>query len=87
MNKSLVKPTIILAVIAFIATFALSHIKKITYPSIQKQERQKRDAALMAVLPGYTITEEKRAPIDNREFTYWIAERSKTMRRSQRMHS
>lgn len=75
MNKSLVKPTIILAVIAFIATFALSHIKKITYPSIQKQERQKRDAALMAVLPGYTITEEKRAPIDNREFTYWIAEK------------
>lgn len=73
--NNIIKPTIILAIIAFVAAFALSHIKTITYPNIQRQEREKQEAALRAVLPaGYAVKEEKNPKIEGSEFKYWIAE-------------
>ena len=72
---NIIKSTLILATIAFIASMALSHINTITYPNILKQEKQKQDDALKTVLPGYTIIEQKRADSDGDTFTYWIGER------------
>jgi len=73
--NNIIKPTIVLMIIAFVAAFALSHIKKITYPNIQRQEREKQEAALGAVLPaGYTVKEEKNPKIGGSDFKYWIAE-------------
>lgn len=80
---NIIKSTLILALIAFIASMALSHINRITYPNILKQEKQKQDDALKAVLPGYTIVEQKRADVDGGQFIYWIGERidnDKTLR-------
>jgi electron transport complex protein RnfG len=72
---NIIKSTLILATIAFIASMALSHINTITYPSILRQEKQKQDDALKTVLPGYTIVEQKRADSDGDTFMYWIGER------------
>ena len=73
--NNIIKPTIVLTIIAFVAAFALSHIKKITYPNIQRQEREKQEAALGAVLPaGFAVKEEKNQKIEGSEFRYWIAE-------------
>ena len=80
---NIIKSTLILALIAFIASMALSHINRITYPNILKQEKQRQDDALKAVLPGYTILEQKRANADGGEFKYWIGGRvdnDKTLR-------
>jgi electron transport complex protein RnfG len=73
---NIIKSTLILALIAFIASMALSHINRITYPSILKQEKQKQDDALKTVLPGYTIVEQKRVNVDGGEFIYWMGERA-----------
>ena len=76
MNASILRSTLILGLTSFIATFALSHIKAITYPVIQKQERQKQENALALVLPGYTIGEERSVAVNGGSFTYWTAEKT-----------
>ncbi|HSV95815.1 MAG TPA: FMN-binding protein [Spirochaetota bacterium] len=76
MNASILRSTFILGLTAFVATFALSHINAITYPIIQKQERQKQENALALVLPGYSIGEERSAGGDGYNFTYWIGEKT-----------
>ncbi len=72
---NIAKPTIILALIVFFATFALSHINKITYPDIIKQEKQKQENALAVALPGYRILSEKKSCIDGSDFIYWTGEK------------
>lgn len=75
--NNIIKPTIVLTIIAFVAAFSLSHIKKITYPNILKQEREKQEIALKAVLPsGFAVKEEKNPTVEGREFKYWIAEKT-----------
>jgi Na+-translocating ferredoxin:NAD+ oxidoreductase subunit G len=75
--NTIVKPTLILLLVTFISTLALSHIKKITYPNILKQEKEKLETALNLVLPGYTVTDKegKKASVDGKDFQYWTAER------------
>jgi electron transport complex protein RnfG len=73
--NNITKPTIVLTVIAFAAAFALSHINRITRPSIEKQEREKQEAALKAVLPaGFAVKEERNPTVEGKQFRYWIAE-------------
>ncbi|MBN2038451.1 MAG: RnfABCDGE type electron transport complex subunit G [Spirochaetes bacterium] len=74
--SGILKSTLIMAMVAFIASFALSHINNITQPEILKQEKEKQKAALKAVLPGYSIKEIKTAPADDSDFQYWIAEKA-----------
>lgn len=80
MFRTLIKPTLILTSIAFVASFALSHINKITKMRIEERVRQKKEEALLAVLPaalGYAIIEkDKKAVIDGKEFFYSIAEKT-----------
>lgn len=72
-TKTLLRPTIILGLIGLLSAYALSHIKKITYPNILRQEREKQETALSMVLPGYVIQEQRRAAIDGSDFVYWVA--------------
>lgn len=76
MNSSIPRSTFILGLTAFVAAFALSHIKAITRPVIQKQERRKMESALELVLPGYTVGEERSAPAGKGAFTYWTASKA-----------
>ncbi len=75
--SNIVKSTLIMALITFVASMALSHINKITLPDIQRQEREKQESALKTVLPGYTITEKKTADTPDGPFTYWIGEKQR----------
>jgi len=80
MFRTIIKPALILSIIAFLASFTLSHINRITKPEIEKRLQMKKDEAYAAVLPaqsGYVITEKgKKAMVDGREFEYTIAEKT-----------
>lgn len=72
---NIIKSTIILAIFAFAAAFALSHVNHITQPNIQKQLEEKQRNALLSVLPGFSITDEKKVIIEGKEFVYWTGEK------------
>lgn len=74
--KSIIQSTLVLTMIGFVSAFALSHIKKITYPNIVKLEKQKIVNSLAMALPGFTIKDEKKATVDGKEFQYWTAEKN-----------
>ncbi len=80
MFRTILKPALILSIIAFLASFTLSHINRITRPEIEKRLQMKKDEAYAAVLPshsGYVIIEKgKKALVDGREFQYTIAEKT-----------
>ncbi len=77
MITNIIKPAFILATIAFIATFTLSHINRITKPEIAKRLQMKKDDAYAAVLPaslGFVIVEkDKKAVVDGKDFFYTVA--------------
>ena len=74
-TREIIKGTIIIAIIAFIAAFSLSHINNITSPAIKAQQKEKEESALSVVLPGYTIQEKRSASIDGEDVTYWTAQK------------
>ncbi len=80
MFRTILKPALILSIIAFLASFTLSHINRITRPEIEKRLQMKKDEAYAAVLPsylGYIIIEKgKKALVDGREFQFTIAEKT-----------
>ncbi len=69
------KSAIILGIITFISAFLLSHVMRITYPEIVRQEKEKEKRALALVLPGYKIGEKKKMNINGKETPYWIGEK------------
>ena len=73
--KTIIKPAIILMLVAFLSALALSHIKKITYPRILLLKQQKEENAIAIVLPGYVIGEQKQVDMEGEKFTYWEAEK------------
>jgi electron transport complex protein RnfG len=80
MFRTLIKPMLILAAIAFAASFALSHVNKITRQKIDERARQRKEEALMAVLPsvlGYAIIEkDRKVVVDGKDFFYTIGEKT-----------
>jgi electron transport complex protein RnfG len=72
---NILKSTFILALIAFIASYALSHVNKITEPEILRQEKEKQQNALTSVLPGYSVKDEKTVQVQGEDFTYWTGEK------------
>lgn len=80
MYRTIIKPTLILVAIAFIASFALSHVNKITKLKIEERIRLNREEALLSVLPasqGYVIIEkDKKAVVDGKDFFYSVAEKT-----------
>ncbi len=75
MLKTIIKPTLVLVSVAFVCTYALTHINRLTGPRIKEQVRQKRTQALALVLPGYTVGEEVRESVEGREFAFWEGEK------------
>lgn len=67
----IIKPAVVLAVVAFASSLLLSHVKKITYPNILRQQQEKQIQALAIVLPGYSDIEKKTVQIDGADFTFW----------------
>jgi len=75
--QNVIKSTLILAMVALTTSLILSHLYKITYPSIIKQEKQKEKDAISIVLKGYSIIEKKSALINGKKFVYQIGEKKK----------
>jgi electron transport complex protein RnfG len=73
--NTLIKPTIIITVIAFISAFTLSHVEKITTPAIQARKADKQKAALAVVLHGFTVGDEIIATASGAPFHYWVGEK------------
>ncbi|HRZ25895.1 MAG TPA: FMN-binding protein [Spirochaetota bacterium] len=76
--NNIVKPTLVLGLIALVASMALSHIKKITYPNILKQEKEKQERALAMVLPGFAVGDKVAVKLDGGEFVYWPAHKDES---------
>jgi len=72
---NIIKPTLVLVIVAFISSLVLSHIDKITKPDILRQAQEKQDRALALVLPGYKISKKETVTIRTQTFQYWIAEK------------
>ena len=76
----IIRPTIILALIAFLASFALSHVNRITRSRINERISQTKEEALINVLPaalGYVITEKNiKTVVDGNDFYYTTAEKT-----------
>jgi electron transport complex protein RnfG len=75
MTRTILIPAFVLTVATFIAALSLSHIREVTQPRIEKQQREKQQRALSTVLPGFEVKEKITADIDGKEFTYWPAEK------------
>ena len=73
--NNIIKPALILALVAFVASFVLSHVKQITYPNILKQAKEKENRALAIVLPAYNIIEKKSIKSNGQDFIYWLGEK------------
>ncbi len=73
MTGAILKPAFVLTVATFVAALSLSHIREVTQPSIERQQREKEQRALSNVLPGFDIKEKVTADIEGKEFTYWPA--------------
>ncbi len=69
------KSAMVLGIVAFLSAFFLSHVMKITYPEIVKQEREKQKNALSMVLPGFTVGEKQTIKVEGKEIPYWIGEK------------
>ena len=80
MFRMIIRPTLILAVIAFLATLALSHVNRITRTRIDERNRQLKEEALLTVLPvekGYVITGKNiKAVVEGKNFYYTVAEKT-----------
>ncbi len=74
-TREIIQSTILIAIIAFIAAFALSHINNVTRPAIQEQQKEKRENALSVVFPGYQIQDKQSVSLDAEDFVYWTAKK------------
>lgn len=72
-TREIIQSTILIAIITFIAAFALSHINDVTRPAIQEQEKVKQENALSVVFPGYRIQDKKNVTLNGKDFIYWTA--------------
>lgn len=73
--KNILKPSLILGFMAFVAAFILSHMNNITYPEIAKQAAVKQKNALALVLPSYKVGPKRKVLIDGTLFIYWVGEK------------
>ncbi|MFC1670628.1 RnfABCDGE type electron transport complex subunit G [Spirochaetota bacterium] len=71
---NIIKPTIILAAVAFISAFALSHINRVTSPAILKQEVEKQKKALSFVLPGFKVGKKEKVKVEGESIVFWRGE-------------
>ena len=70
------KSIITLGLVAFISGFLLSHLYKVTYPEIVRQEKEKQQKSLALVLPGYKVGNVQKAKLAGKDVKYWVGEKS-----------
>ncbi len=73
--KTIGKSAVTLGIVAFLSAFLLSHVMKLTYPEIVKQEKEKQKNALAMVLPGFEVGEKQTEKINGKEIEYWIGKK------------
>ncbi len=74
--KDIIKPAAILTAIALVCAFLLSHVQKLTAPAILMRGKEKKEQALALVLPGFTVSTERKSPVDGSDFTWWEGEKN-----------
>ncbi|MBN1495303.1 MAG: FMN-binding protein [Spirochaetes bacterium] len=74
-GRQIIRPTLVLTAITVASVFLLSHVERLAGPIIIKRARQKQEAALSLVLPGYIVLSSRTIAVDGVEFTYWEAEK------------
>jgi electron transport complex protein RnfG len=77
MFEKVIKPTLILGLIAFAAAFILAQVNTITSPKIEAQKKEKIKSSLKLVLPGYNNIIVKKIKIKGKEFSFWQGEKKK----------
>lgn len=76
LTTDIIRPTLILMAITLVCVLLLSHVQRLAGPIIIQRAREKQEAALALVLPGYTVLASPKAVVDGAEFHYWEAERN-----------
>jgi Na+-translocating ferredoxin:NAD+ oxidoreductase subunit G len=76
MMNSIVKPTIILGLVALISAWVLSMVNAVTAPRIEQLQKDIQAQALKTVLPGYTVEGEKKVKVNGKELVYWRASKT-----------
>lgn len=74
--KSAVKPTLILAAVAFFSSITLALLNNATSEKIKELDAQKQKRALSQVLPNYTISGTAELNYNSNKITYWKAKDS-----------
>ncbi len=72
----ILKPTLMLGMVALIAAFLLSHVYKNASVVIAKRAEQKLNESVSMVLPGYGSIESKTAGSSGGEMRYWSGVKS-----------
>jgi electron transport complex protein RnfG len=75
MIHEILKPTLIITLVAFICTVSLSYVSTCTDPVLVKRSKERQDLALQLVLPGYSISAARKMVDSGLEFQYWEAEK------------
>lgn len=76
LTTDILRPTLILTAITLVCVLLLSHVHRLAGPVIIKRAREKQEAALALVLPGFTVLGPRKAVVDGAAFTYWEAEKT-----------
>ena len=76
MFKTIVKPTFILTMVAFIAAFTLVNVNNITKDAIKQNKIAKEKSAIAIILPGFEIGNEQSVE----SFRYWVGEKKNSER-------
>ena len=74
MIEKIIKPAIVLAAVAVVCVIVPSYVHRLTGRQIIKRIKEKQEAALSLVLPGFTVGPARKADIDGKEFIYWEGE-------------
>jgi RnfABCDGE-type electron transport complex G subunit len=72
LKNKVLKPALILAAIALISAFLLSHINKNTSKVIGARKLEKQKEAVKNVLSGYSNIIEEKAIVDGKTVNYWV---------------
>jgi len=75
MFNRIIKPTLILGLVAFLAAFILAQVNTITKPKIEAQKKEKIKSSLKIVLPGYEKIIVKTIKIKGKDFSFWQGEK------------
>ena len=75
LKAKVLKPALILAAVALISAFLLSHVNRSTSKVIKARQLEKQTQAVKSVLFGYSNIIEEKAIVDGETVNYWVGSR------------